>query len=341
MIKSKREPNFENLLKVLKKERPDRPTLFEFFMNDTIYNMLTEGEFAPKGDGYDYMRQRVLAYKNAGYDYCVLPGCDFNFPREQIERSSTISLNEGCVITDRESYEKYKWPNPDDYDYSRLTVLKECLPENFKLVCQSPAGGILESTIALVGYDNLCVMTYDDPELVKLIFDEIGSRLLKYYETVVEYDTVGAIISNDDWGFNMQTMLSTDDMRKFVFPWHKKIAETAHKKNKPVILHSCGNAEKIEDDIINDMKFDGKHSYEDKILPVEQAYERYKGKLAVMGGLDVDFICRKTPEEIYDRAKAMLERSEECGGYALGTGNSVPEYVPHEKYFAMIKAAIE
>jgi hypothetical protein len=28
-------------------------------------------------------------------------------------------------------------------------------------------------------------------------------------------------------------------------------------------------------------------------------------------------------------------------GYALGTGNSVPEYIPDEKYFAMTRAALD
>jgi len=37
----------------------------------------------------------------------------------------------------------------------------------------------------------------------------------------------------------------------------------------------------------------------------------------------------------------MLDRSARAGGYALGTGNSVPEYVPDANYFAMISAAIQ
>jgi uroporphyrinogen decarboxylase len=37
----------------------------------------------------------------------------------------------------------------------------------------------------------------------------------------------------------------------------------------------------------------------------------------------------------------MLEISANRGGYGLGTGNSVPEYVPQENYFAMISAAID
>jgi uroporphyrinogen decarboxylase len=95
------------------------------------------------------------------------------------------------------------------------------------------------------------------------------------------------------------------------------------------------------DDIIDDMKFDGKHSYEDTIQPVEQAYEQYGGRIAILGGIDLDFLVRSTPEEVFRRSKAMLERSAGRGSYALGTGNSVPEYVPRDNYFAMVLAATE
>jgi uroporphyrinogen decarboxylase len=152
----------------------------------------------------------------------------------------------------------------------------------------------------------------------------------------VTHESVCAIISNDDWGFKTQTMLSPADMRKYVFPWHEKITEVGHTNGRPMILHSCGYAEEIMEDIINGMKFDGKHSFEDTIMPIEDAYERYKGRIALLGGIDLNFVCTAEPEEIAKRSRAMLERSEDMGCYALGTGNSVPYYVPHEKYFAMI-----
>ena len=88
-------------------------------------------------------------------------------------------------------------------------------------------------------------------------------------------------------------------------------------------------------------KIDARHSYEDTILPVEEAYERYGDRFAIIGGIDVDFVCRARPDEVYGRARAMLERTAGRGGYALGTGNSVPDYVPDENYFAMIRAALE
>jgi uroporphyrinogen decarboxylase len=80
---------------------------------------------------------------------------------------------------------------------------------------------------------------------------------------------------------------------------------------------------------------------EDEIKPVEEAYEEYGDRIAVLGGIDLDFVCQKTPEEIYRRSKEMLERAESRGGYALGTGNSVPDYVPVENYCALLKAGLE
>jgi len=105
-------------------------------------------------------------------------------------------------------------------------------------------------------------------------------------------------------------------------------------------LHSCGNVNEVMDDIIDDIGFCGKHSYEDNIEPVEDVYERLHNRLAIMGGIDIDFICRSTPEAVYTRSLAMLERASTRGGYALGSGNSIPYYIPDENYFAMIAAAL-
>jgi uroporphyrinogen decarboxylase len=191
-----------------------------------------------------------------------------------------------------------------------------------------------------MGYENLCYMVMDDEQLVFDVFEEIGSRFVKYYEIATQHDAVGACISNDDWGFKSQTMLSPADMRRFVFPWHKRIVEAIHAAGKPAILHSCGYSAEIIEDTIEDMKYDGRHSYEDSICPVEDFYEEYHHRIAVLGGIDVDFVCRSKPEEVFERSKAMLERAEGRGSYALGTGNSVPDYVPDENYFAMIRAAL-
>ena len=332
-----REPDFKNILDVLKLKRPNRPVLFEFFLNGPLYERIVGDEIPPKGSDYETQILVAKAYAIAGYDYVTMHASNFGFPKPQRTRMSTYSLNDAPCITDNESFLAYEWMDPEAADYSYYDAVKNFLPKGMKLIMHGP-GGVLENVIGLVGYDNLCIMIYDEPELAEKIFYEVGSRLLRYYEIGMKHDLVGAIVGNDDWGFNSQTMLGPADMRKYVFPWHKKIVAAAHKLSKPAILHSCGNLLEVMGDVINDIKYNAKHSYEDVIQPVEEAYEELVGKIAVLGGIDVDFICRETPEAVAKRSKAMLERTKERGGYALGSGNSIPEYVPQEGYFAMIKS---
>jgi len=87
------------------------------------------------------------------------------------------------------------------------------------------------------------------------------------------------------------------------------------------------------------LKYDAKHSFEDIILPVEQVYERWGNRIAILGGFDIDYLSRSKPEVVYQRAKAILEQTRQRGGYALGTGNSITNYIPMENYYAMASAA--
>jgi uroporphyrinogen decarboxylase len=336
-----RKPDIENLYKVFRSETPSRPTLFELFMNLPLYERLA-GRTLPKTGvpAHENLKLVVEAYAAAGYDYASTHGSNFGFTSGRHERKNTISLNDGFVITDEASYNAYTWLEPEDCDYSRLETIRPFLPDGMKLMLMGP-GGVLENVISLTGYDNLCLMMYDNPDLVQAIFDNVGKRLLRYYEIALEFDTVGLLMSNDDWGFKTQTFLAPPDMRKYVFPWHKKYVELAHKHGIPAALHSCGYFADVMEDTINYIGFDGKHSYEDAILPVEDSYERWQGRIAILGGIDVNWIINHSEAEITARCRAMLERAESRGGYALGTGNSVPEFIPQDHFIALLKAALE
>jgi uroporphyrinogen decarboxylase len=334
-----RKPDIENLYKVLRREEPSRPTLFELLMNTPLYERLA-GRRSTDDSALENLKLVIEAYAAAGYDYATTHASNFGFKSERHIRKNTISLNQGFVITDEKSFEQYSWPKVKDFDFSRLEKIRPYLPEGMKLMVMGP-GGVLENVITLVGYDNLCLMLYDNPELTEAIFNNVGKGLLEYYEAALSYDTVGLLMSNDDWGFKHQTFLSPADMRKYIFPWHKKYVDLAHSKKIPALLHSCGYPNDIMDDIIDYMKYDGKHSFEDNIVPVEDSYEQYHKRIAILGGIDVDFITSRSEEDIVTRCRAMLERAQGRGSYALGTGNSVPEFIPQDHFIALLKVALE
>jgi len=332
-----RRPDYKNLLKVLERKNPSRPTLFEFFMNDLLYAFLLEEDSLVFKDINEYYMLRTKAYMTAGYDYITILACDLRFNPYDPHGKKTKSLNDVPIITDRASFNKFNWPKAKSYDYSRLDYVGERLPKGMKTIPYGP-GGVLENVISLMGYDNLCYALYDDAQLVYDVFENVGRTLMEYYKIVSPREDVVAVISNDDWGFNTQPMMSGQHIRDLVIPWHKEIVNIIHDAGKPAILHSCGNLESLMEDIIS-IGYDAKHSYEDNILPVEEFYEKYKTRIAVMGGIDLDFVCRATPDEIYNRSRKMVLKGTQ--GYALGSGNSIPEYVPIENYIAMIAAVYE
>lgn len=335
------EPDFDCLLAVLQRRVPARPVLFEFFLNDRLYERLYPGWSTLHNQ--PEARAAALAQINArlGYDYITLLIPDFSFASLIHRRQgSSVSLNEGSVIHSRADFEAFPWPDPDSADMDLLDRLAPRLPGRMKLIPYSP-NGLLENAVDLVGYEALCLLIHDDPRLAEDIFAAVGERLVRYYERAVQFASVGACIVNDDWGFKTQTMFRPADMRRFVFPWQRRIVEVIHAAGKPAILHSCGHFQRIIEDVIEDMRFDARHSYEDSIMPVEAFYDQYHSRIAVLGGIDLDFVCRAAPQEVYARSRAMLRRAEQQGSYALGTGNSVPDYVPDAQYFAMIRAALE
>jgi uroporphyrinogen decarboxylase len=331
------EPDFNQIERVLRGQKPERPTLFEFFHNDRLYQRWT-GRPKP-GDRVADQLWRAEAFRLAGYDYCTLASwlVGWGFDGGKRDEAASVSLNHGGVITDEASLDEFAWPDPSTVDLSFLDAASALLPQDMKFISMGP-GGVQENVISLVGFEELCFALADDEEWVKQVFTEVGSRMLGFYNQMVDHPGIGAVIVNDDWGFSQGPMLGVDNLRQYVFPWHRVIVERIHRAGKPAILHSCGNFQQVIDDVIDDLGYDARHSYEDNIIPVEAAYDQWGDRIAILGGIDVDFVCRSTPAEITARSIAMLERSTGHGGYALGTGNSVPDYVPDEHFEAILTA---
>jgi uroporphyrinogen decarboxylase len=154
-------------------------------------------------------------------------------------------------------------------------------------------------------------------------------------------DSIGALRQGDDLGYKTATFLNPDHLRQYVFPIYKTIAQHAHNQDKPFILHSCGNLSAIYDDLIDGCKIDAKHSFEDVIMPVQDFKQKYGHRVTPLGGLDVDMICRGTPDELRRYARQKIEQCFEDGFWALGTGNSLTDYMPVENYLIVLEEGMK
>jgi uroporphyrinogen decarboxylase len=238
------------------------------------------------------------------------------------------------TIANRKEFEAYPWPDMDEVDYSPLDRVGAFIPEGMKGIAGS--AGILENVMWLLGYEGISYLLADDEPLVADMFDAVGSRLVAYNERQASYDVVGAVVMGEDMGFKTQTLLSPAVYRQYVFPWHKRLCDAVHGHDKPIILHSCGNLEAVMEDIIA-CGWDAKHSFEDVVDPVWEAKARYSDRIALLGGFDMDKVCRMSEPEVRVHTQLLIEKCAPGGGWALGTGNTVANYVPMGNFFAMLE----
>jgi uroporphyrinogen decarboxylase len=154
---------------------------------------------------------------------------------------------------------------------------------------------------------------------------------------VVSIDNVELVLLSDDLGFNSSTLVSPDVLRRYVLPYYKKVVDITHEAEKIMVFHSCGNMYKLMDDLIDDVGIDSKHSFEDKILPVEEVYRKWGDRIAILGGVDMDLLGRGTEEAVRARTREILDVCGARGtGYCLGTGNTAANYIPKQNYLAML-----
>lgn len=346
-------PNFGRLRKVLLRQgEPDRLPLVELFPDHEIIEAVL-GRPVPRASAADpenrnlALDEAIHFWHRTGYDYITV-NAGVSLPKRRLHADDTAGLSRGQrdwddentgVIMTWEDFERYPWPKPEEIDYYHLEYVSRHLPDGMQIIYLGP-GGQYENLAWLMGVTPLALALHDDPALVAAVAQKIGDLLAHLFATAAQIPNVGALWLGDDLGYKTATVLSPRHLREYVFPYQKRLAEIAHERDLPFLLHSCGNLERVMDDLIDDVGIDAKHSFEDVILPVGEAKRRWGKRIAILGGVDVDFLCRATPDEVRRYTRQVIEDCAPGGGYALGTGNSVANYIPVANYLAMLEVGL-
>jgi uroporphyrinogen decarboxylase len=344
-------PNWEGLLRCIQgRGTPDRVYFIELLWDEEVQTAICErfhllGGLDP-GDPYFAHKRLVVLQRFLGYDYvrCSLEGVDMPLKRLEIDDTAQLPRQGGRSyvdehtgpITSWDEFESYPWPDLGSASTRSLEWFEVNLPEDMCIVGSGGFGHFAEYLTWLMGYETLCYSLYDQRELVAAISERLVELYRAFIQRLLEFDRVKLVWGSDDMGFRSGTLISPDDLREFVLPGHKLMADMSHAAGRPYLLHSCGNLHAIMEDLIEDIGIDAKHSFEDTIESVVWAKGQYGDRIAVLGGIDVDFLCRANEEQVRQRVRDTLEKCISGGGYCLGTGNSVTNYIPLENYLVML-----
>jgi uroporphyrinogen decarboxylase len=243
--------------------------------------------------------------------------------------------NRGPVMS-WDDFENYRWPKDLRTINLMSRIMAKRVPEGMKVMVIP--GGMFEWTTWLMGLVPFSYALVDQPDLVDAVIQKVSDTIYAVVSDIIEEPNIGGIFMGDDLGHFSSTFVSPKVLREKFLPHTARIVDLVHSAGKIFVLHSCGNIQEVMEDLI-DMGIDAKHSFEDKIMPVEEAYARYGDRIGIIGGIDVNLMAGGSEEEVRHRARQVLDSCGSKGRYVLGTGNSITNYIPLGNYLAMVDEA--
>ncbi len=340
---------------IMGRARSERPPLVEYLIDEAVRKPITTGllgrawiDPAPgdRAGSEAYLDNFIAFWLGLGYDFVrfeeSLPFVENEVVGADASQTGGMrrwrDMRRGSIAT-WEDFERYPWPSVAPESLARYEYLATHLPEGMGLVA-CHAGGMYEHLAAIFSYEGLCFALHDQPDLVAAVAGRLGEIMLKFYGRLVELPGLVAVFPGDDMGFRSATLIPPDALRRYTLPWHTRFARLAHEHGLPYFLHSCGNLTAIMDDLIGDVGIDAKHSYENAIMPVAEFQSVYGRRIGVLGGVDIDVLGRSSPDGVRAEVRRTIDVCHPRGRFAIGSGNSIPSYIPVENYLAMIDEAL-
>ncbi len=226
---------------------------------------------------------------------------------------------------------------PDPGDYAMLQYLVQtmgrdvahffAIPDLFRLSWQLRGG-----------MDKLLLDYMRDEELV-FALARVTTDFCKAALKMARGHGADVIILEGDLAFNTSTLMSPDQYRKFIKPYHQELISFCHEQGMKAVKHSDGNLWPILDDLV-EVGFDGIHPIQPQCMDIKEVKGHLKGRAAVVGNIDCSFLLPfGTVEEVDQAVRETIRIAAPGGGYIISSSNSIHPGCKPENYIAMVKAA--
>lgn len=238
--------------------------------------------------------------------------------------------------------EEHPWPRLEYLNFDETVDL--CRRYSEKAVFSGLWSPFFHICARYFGMENYFTKMYTHPAIVQAVTEHVVDF---YVEANIRCfqaagDAIDVFFFGNDFGTQLDLLLSPEMFRKFVLPGVKRLVETAKKFDKKVLLHSCGSIAKIIPMLI-DAGIDGLHPLQAKAkdMDAETLAANYKGKIVFVGGIDTqELLVRANPAQV----KQEVRRIRDLFGahYIVSPSHeAILPNVPLANVIAMAEAARE
>ncbi len=255
----------ENFLKMIRREQPDyvphQPELLQMILPSAIQDR------APGfGTGYDWF----------GVHWTEDP----DMPMMPVTTTGIDPILED--ICDWEDL--IKWPDLSQIDWEACAKKDVPKKDPNKLLCAMMVSGPFERLHDLMGFENALCALLTDPEECEAFFSRLCDFKIEQIQYLKKYYDIDMVHFQDDWGSQKDLFFAPEVWRKLIQPHVQRVINAAHELGIYFDMHSCGNIDRIVEDIIG-MGVD----VLDPAQPVNDLktwHEKYHDKVIFMGGLN-------------------------------------------------------
>jgi hypothetical protein len=194
----------------------------------------------------------------------------------------------------------------------------------------------------IIGSENALYWMATDAELFRQFVDRIGEFLVRFTRAQIEAGK-GRLSGMYIWGdvaYVNGMLFGARRWRELLMPHVKALIDLCHEHGLMTIYHGCGDARDIFDDMVR-IGLDGYNPLEAKAgLDVVQLKERYGGRLAFVGNVDVRVLEKGDPEAIRREVRYKLQAAR-GGGWVFQSDHSISSAVKPESYELAIRTLRE
>ena len=238
--------------------------------------------------------------------------------------------------------EDFDWPDPVYLDFSDTLEILRNAEDVYR------ASGFwcpfFHELADFFGMENYFIKMYTHPEVVHAVTRHMIDFYLEANSRFFEQtgDLVDGFFFGNDFGTQLDLLISPDLFEQFVFPYFKELTDQGHEYGYQVILHSCGSIYKVIPRLI-DLGVEALHPLQAKAsnMDAEILAGEFKGKVAFVGGIDTQYILvHESPEQVKEEVRRIKKLLGPCLVISPSHEALLPN-VPPENVRAMAEAALE
>jgi uroporphyrinogen decarboxylase len=149
------------------------------------------------------------------------------------------------------------------------------------------------------------------------------------------------VFLGDDYSDKNGPMMSPAMFEEIILPHDAAVVAAIKKAGAFCVKHTDGDIRKIMDGLVG-TGLDALGPLEDVPgMEMDRIFERYPGRIAVMGNLSVDLLGRGAVEEVVAATKKLLRDVSARGPHIMSSGNTIASCVRPENYMAMVRTTRE